>query len=65
MSSELYGWMLINNFIANYNKYRKRMFVPGNHFEANKMVIRWYGIGGAYVDPGLLMYLPLERKPDN
>ncbi len=41
MSSESYCWMLINNFIANYYKYRKRMFVPSNHVEADKMVIQW------------------------
>ncbi len=57
--------MLINNFIANYIEYRKRMFVPGNNVEAYKTVIQWYGVGGAYVDTGFSMYLTLEHKPDN
>jgi hypothetical protein len=39
MSSERYCWMLVNNFIANINKYRKRTFVPGGHLEPNKTVI--------------------------
>ena len=65
MSLERYCWMLINDFVANINKYRQRIFVPGGHLEANETVIRWYGKGGAFVDAGLLMYLALERKPDN
>jgi len=33
MSAERYCWMLINNFVANINKYRQRTFVPGSHLE--------------------------------
>ena len=65
MSSKRYWWMLIEDFVANYNKYRQRTFVPGSHIEANETVVRWYGKGGAFVDAGLPMYLALERKPDN
>jgi hypothetical protein len=65
MSSERYRWMLINNFVASYNDYCQRTFVPGGHLEADETVIRWYGKGGAFVDTGLPMYLALERKPDN
>jgi len=31
--------MLINNFVANINKYRLRTFVPGGHLEADETVI--------------------------
>jgi len=65
MSSERYCWMLINDFVANINKYRQRTFVPGGHLEADETVVRWYGKGGAFVDAGLPMYLALERKPGN
>jgi hypothetical protein len=57
--------MLVNNFIDNINKYRSRMFDPGDHLKANKMVIRWYGVRGAFVNAGLPMYLALKRRPDN
>jgi hypothetical protein len=57
--------MLINDFVANYNDYRQRTFVPGGHLEADETVVRWYGKAGAFVDAGLPMYLALERKPDN
>jgi hypothetical protein len=65
MPSEWYCWMLINDFIADNNKYRKRTFVPDGYVEVNKTVIQWYGIGGAYVNTGLPMYLALECKPNN
>ena len=65
MSSERYRWILINDFVANINKYRQRTFVPGGRLEADETVVRWYGKGGAFVDAGLPMYLALERKPDN
>ena len=65
MLSERYHWMLINDFVANINKYRQRTFVPGGHLVADETVIRWYGKDGAFVDAGLPMYLALECKPDN
>ena len=57
--------MLVNNHVANINEYLARTFVPGDHLEADEMVIQWYGIGGAFVDDGLPMNLALERKPYN
>ena len=65
MSSEQYRWMLINDFVANINKYCQRTFVPGGHLEADETIIRWYGKGGAFVDAGLPMCLAREHKPDN
>ncbi len=65
MSSERYRWMLVDDFIDNIKEYHSRTFDPGDHLEADKTVIRWYGIGGAFVDAGLPMYLALERKLNN
>ncbi len=56
--------MLVNKFVANINKYRCRSFYPGNHLEANETVIQWYGIGGAFIDTGLPVYLALKCKPN-
>ena len=65
MSMERYHWMLIDDFVANINKYRQRTFVPGGHLEADETVVRWYGKRGAFVNAGLPMYLALKGKPDN
>ena len=55
------GWMLVDDFITNFNKYQQRMFVPGSHLEAKKTIIQWYGIGGSYIDYGLLMYITRDK----
>jgi hypothetical protein len=39
MSLEQNHWMLVDNFIANINKYRLRSFYPGNHLKTNKTII--------------------------
>ncbi len=57
--------MLVSNFVTNINEYCARTFLPGDHLKANKTVIQWYGVGGAFVDAGLPIYLAFERKPDN
>ena len=62
---EQYRWMLVNNFVTNINKYCARTFVPGNHLEADKTVIQWYGVGGTFVDAGFPMHRALKRKPNN
>ena len=65
MSSEQYRWMLVDDFVANINEYRARTFVPGGHLEADESMIRWYGVGGSFVDAGIPHYAAIERKPDN
>jgi hypothetical protein len=57
--------MLVDDFITNFNKYQQRMFVPGSNLEAKKTIIQWYGIGGSYIDYGLLMYITRDNNPDN
>ena len=65
MSPEAYRWLLIEDFIANFNKHRKEMFCPGARIEADESISRWYGAGDDYINHGLPHYTALERKPDN
>jgi hypothetical protein len=65
MSSKKYRWMLVNDFVDNFNKHRANNFHPSGDVCADESIIRWYGLGGAYVQLGLPMYLAMERKPDN
>jgi len=57
--------MLVDDFVDNINEYRARMFVPGGHLKADESMIRWYGVGGSYVNAGIPHYAAIERKPDN
>jgi hypothetical protein len=65
MSSEQYRWKLVNDFVANINEYCARTFVPGSHLEADESMIRWYGVGGSFIDAGIPHYAVIERKPNN
>jgi hypothetical protein len=65
VSSEQYHWMLVNNFVANINKYCARTFVPGGYLKADESMIRWYGVGGSYADAGIPHYAAIKRKPNN
>ena len=56
---------LVDDFVANINEYRTRMFVPGGHLEADESIFCWYGVGGSYVNARILHYTAIERKPDN
>ncbi len=57
--------MLVDDFVANINKYRARTFVPGGHLEADESMIRWYRVGGSFVDAGIPHYAAIEHKPNN
>ncbi len=57
--------MLVDDFVDNINEYRTRTFIPGGHLEADESMIRWYGVGGSYVDAGIPHYAAIECKPDN
>jgi len=65
MSPEAYRWLLIEDFIANFNKHRKEMFCPGSRIEADESMCRWYGAGDDYINHGLPHYSVIDRKPDN
>jgi hypothetical protein len=53
MSSERYRWMLVDDFVDHINAYRSATFFPGDALEADESVIRWYSVGGAFVNKGL------------
>jgi len=65
ISSEQYRWMLVEDFVTSYNNHCTRTFKQGCRFKADAPVTHWYGIGGTYVNTGLLMYLALKHKSDN
>lgn len=65
MTSEEWRWQLIDDHVDNFNKHRASTFVPSGEICADESVVRWYGLGGAFVNFGLPMYVELERKPDS
>ena len=65
MSSAEFRWQLVNDHVKDFNEHRAKTFVPSGEICADETIIRWYGLGGAYVNIGLPMYVELDRKPDS
>ena len=65
MSSETYRWMLIQDFIDNFNDHRSSLFLPGWLICVDESMSRWYGLGGHWINMGLPMYVAIDRKPED
>ena len=63
MGPAAYGWMLVNDFVKNFNDYRERTFSPSDMICVDESISRWYGLGGHWINLGLPMYVAIDRKP--
>ena len=64
-SSEEYSWMLIDDFVTNFNDHRKNFFNPSKLICVDENMSRWYGHGGHWINHGLPQYIAIDRKPEN
>jgi Transposase IS4 len=64
-SSEEYRWMLVDDFVANFNEHRKHFFSPSELICVDESMSRWYGLGGHWINHGLPQYIAIDRKPEN
>ena len=65
MSSETYRWMLVQDFVKNFNEHRSCFFSPGWLICVDESMSRWYGLGGHWINVGLPMYVSIDRKPED
>jgi Transposase IS4 len=65
MSHKRFRWLLVDDFVTNFNTHREATFVPGTTICVDESVSRWYGLGGGWISVGLPHYLAIDRKPDN
>ena len=65
VSHENWRWMLIEDFVANFNDHRKRYFHPSWQICVDESMSRWYGLGGNWINMGLPMYVAIDRKPED
>jgi Transposase IS4 len=65
MTSEAYRWLLIEDFVANFNEHRAQYFHPGWLVCVDESMSRWYGLGGHWINTGLPMYVSIDRKPED
>jgi hypothetical protein len=50
VSSEAYRWMLIDDFVANFNDHRANYFNPSNRICVDESMSCWYGQGGHWIN---------------
>ena len=65
MRSETYRWKLVDDFIQNFNQHRASHFQPCERICVDESMIRWYGLGGHWINIGLPQYVAIDRKPEN
>ena len=60
-----YIWLLINDMLKIFNKHIEYSFIPSEWICADVSISRWYGIGGGWINIGLLMYIEIDCKSEN
>jgi Transposase IS4 len=65
MSSEAYRWLLVEDFVKNFNEHRAHFFSPSWQVCVDESISRWYGLGGHWINIGLPMYVAMDRKPED
>lgn len=65
MSHGAYRWLLVDDFVNNFNNHREATFVPGWTICVDESISRWYGLGGSWINIGLPHYVAIDRKPEN
>ena len=64
MSHSSHRWQLVDDFVWRFNEYREKNYYPSHYICVDESMIRWYGIGGFYINMGLPQYVDMERKPE-
>ena len=65
MSSEEHRWMLVQDFVDNFNVHRKQYYSCSCLICVDESISRWYGLGGHWINMGLPQYVAMDRKPKN
>lgn len=65
MSHEEWRWMLVQDFINNFNNHREAFYFPTWLICADESISRWYGLGGNWINLGLPHYVAMDRKPEH
>ena len=65
MAHEAYRWMLVDDFVKAFNDHRAATFSPSEELCVDESMVRWYGLGGDWINIGLPHYVAIDRKPEN
>ena len=65
LNSEQYLWMLVDDHVANFNKNCAHNYHPSYSIYVDESMSRCYGIGGHWINAGLLQYIAIDGNPGN
>ena len=52
--SSVYRWKLVDDFVKHFNEYRAGTYSPSDCLCVDESICRWYGLGGSWINIGLL-----------
>ena len=58
-------WMLVDDFVTHFNSHRATNYFPSEKICVDESMVRWYGLGGDWINLGLPFYIALDRKPED
>jgi Transposase IS4 len=65
MTSKKYRWMLLDNFVHEFNEHHRDFFIATDRICVDESFSWWYGHGGAWINIGSPCYISFERKPED
>ena len=63
MPHSTWRWMLLDDFVKNFNKYRALHYVQCYLICVDKSMSKWHGLGRHWINMELPVYLVIDRKP--
>lgn len=58
-------WKMVKDFVDAINMHREVFFYPSSSLCIDESIIRWYGLGGKWIQKGLPHYVSIDRKPES
>ena len=65
MSHEEWRWMLVQDFVDNFNDHREKFFYTSWLICVDESISHWCGLGGSWINIGLPHYVAMDRKPEH
>ena len=65
MPHSTWRWILVNDFVKDFNKYRASYCVPSDLICVDKTMSKWYGLGRNWINMGFPMYVVIDCKTAN
>jgi hypothetical protein len=65
MSSHMFWWQLVDDFVERYNNHCANTFKPSHLICVDESMSQWYGQGEEWINHGLPNYVAIDQKSEN